>query len=45
MAAVNPAFVPPDVGLAAGKLIDIELQALRVAGIPDPEIHVIGEIV
>src|SRR5690348_13596229 len=45
MATVDAALVAPDVGLPTDELVDIEFQRLRVAGVSDPEIHVISEIV
>jgi hypothetical protein len=45
VAAVNSALMTPDVGLAVHKLVYVELQGLRVTGISNPEIHVIGEVV
>ena len=41
----NPAFMPPDEGLAIDELIDIELQRLGDAQIRRVELDVVGEIV
>ena len=45
IATGDPAFVPPNVGLATDELVDIELQCLRDAGIFNIKINIVGEVV
>ena len=40
-----PAFMPPNVGIAINKLVDIELQRLGGAKIIGVKIDIVGEIV
>src|SRR5579864_7307955 len=44
VATINPAFVPPDVGFSVHKLVNVKLQRLRITGISNPEINVIGKV-
>lgn len=45
MAALDPALVSPNVGLAVNKLVNIKLQSLRDTGITYVEVNVVREVV
>jgi hypothetical protein len=44
MTAGNTTLVAPNERLAAGELVDVELECLRNIGLRDIEINVIGEM-